>query len=244
MTVLSRSLTMRGLGLRLMLAAMLLPLGSQAADFAGKVTVSLLAPGGVQGGDPTVALTSTVTIGPDVEISAGNGTNVGDFMLAGASPIPTSHPAYADLGEFIDVVGRDVYVRVLQGASDGSTGYLGAGGQHARYEFSGLNIPGEAITSLSYTAGDDFTSAGPAGLSNLGTLPSTFIHLTSANGFVIELDDLRFFDRGNGSANNHADFKVSFQTTPVPEPSTWAMGLAGIGLAGVCLRRRRASMAA
>ena len=48
----------------------------------------------------------------------------------------------------------------------------------------------------------------------------------------------------NGSMSNNAGIlldNVAFSAAPVPEPSTYAMLLAGLGLVGFAVRRRAAS---
>ncbi|MDE2401052.1 MAG: PEP-CTERM sorting domain-containing protein [Burkholderiales bacterium] len=220
---------LRRLGLSLVLASAWLPATTvHAADLSGNVTVSLLAPGGTAFDPTPIALSDTVAVSSAVEFSPGNGTNVGSFMLSNDN-----------LGELIDFKGHDVYVRVLQGADNGTTGYLGTGGTPARYEFSGLTVPGELITGLSYTATDGFGTSVSTGLSNLPALQAaSFIHLTSSHGFVLALDALQFVDRGTGTSNNYADFKITLQTTAVPEPGTLAMSMVGLGLIGLGLRGR------
>ena len=44
-----------------------------------------------------------------------------------------------------------------------------------------------------------------------------------------------------GGNYNFAAYSVGLNLAAVPEPSTWAMGLTGLGLIGVFARRRRAA---
>jgi hypothetical protein len=214
---------------------------AQAATFSGPVTVSLIAPGGITDGvsiapDP-LNLTQTLAPAGDT-ISPAVGGDIGGFMLS---------------TEFIKLIGTGFVVRAAEGASNGTTGYLGAGGQNARYQFGGLGIAGQLITGLSYTLTD--TAAPPAdtpggigtfvGVDNASALAAfNFVRLASPTSFEINLDHVHFRDRGAGQSNNFVDISISFTTAAVPEPTSAAMGLFGV-LVVVGLRaRRRASAAA
>jgi hypothetical protein len=50
---------------------------------------------------------------------------------------------------------------------------------------------------------------------------------------------LGFDDTGAGPDDNHDDMIIRVTAMPVPEPATWAMLIAGFGLVGAGLRRRR-----
>lgn len=238
------------------LAAALVALSSpaMAAGLSGNVTVTLTAPGGVtsDGGatvDATpVSLSDTVTVSSgSIEITAGHGTQIGARMRTSPTPITGTIPLYtATASEFIDFNGKSIYVRLLSGSVDAlgvnTTGYLGLGGSHARFEVSGLNVPGEIITGLTYAIGDNFVDSGTTGLSPLP--PASFIHLTSNTSLVFELDQLKFTDRELGSASNHAEFRLDLQTTPVPEPAALVLLTAGLTVAGLRLGTRRQARAA
>ncbi len=196
-----------------------------ALAFSGPVTVSLIAPGGLTSDGGATVLSDPIDVSqavlPGATISPETGGDIGGgFMLP---------------SEFITLDGTSILLRVAQGSSDGTTGYLGTGGEHARYAFTGLNVAGEAISGLTFSAVD--FGGGITGVDNLASLPDA-IRLTSPHSVVLELDQLHFVDRGNGESNNFANFRIDLQTTPVPEPSaSWLMltGLAGLGLA---VRRR------
>ncbi len=81
------------------------------------------------------------------------------------------------------------------------------------------------LYAVSYTAGD----ANPNGLYEI---TDNLTGTTSAGETFVELE--------SAAGNGGQVFKgVSFAPTTVPEPSTWAMTLAGLGFAGFCLRQRR-----
>jgi len=218
------------------LAAALLALGNpaMAAGLSGNVTVTLTAPGGTTTDPTPISLSDTVAVSPaTIEITAGNGTHIGAQMLTSPTPINGTIPLYtATASEFIDFNGKSIYVRLLSHSVDAlgvnTTGYLGSGSGHARYEITGLDVPGEIITGLSYVVGDNFSNSGTIGLSPLP--PASFIHLTSNTSLVFELDQLTFTDRELGSASNYAEFRLDLQTTAVPEPEALALMVAGLAL--------------
>lgn len=200
---------------------------AQAAPLAQPVTVTLSAPGGLWDGTQVTApgpITESDVIAPESSIQPGDDTVIGGQFL-----LPS---------EFIALVGSEIHIRVAQGASDGSTGYLGADGVPATFTFSGLAVVGQNITGLTLGFHDGFDSSGTIGIANLPELTAgNWIRLTSPDTVAVNLDSLRFLDRGNGESENFADIRIALLTTPVPEPETWAMVLGGL-LAFGLLRRR------
>lgn len=201
---------------------------AQAASFSGPVTVSLIAPGGATS-DGGVTLTGgpvnvTQSIGPDGTILPGDGA-IGGYML---SP------------ESITLSGTSLLVKVAEGSSDGTTGYLGASGQHARYVFDDLNVAGSTITGLTFTATDNFGAGSFVGISNLAAFTAgNGIQLTSPHSVVLALDLIHFADRGQGESNNFANFRIDLKTAPVPEPATAALTIIGLVAMGMSLQLRR-----
>jgi MYXO-CTERM domain-containing protein len=221
------------------LAAMCCAGPAQAAAFSLPITVSLIAPGGITSDgvniDPTPLNLTQTLMPPTGTISPATGGAIGGFMLPG----DLSHD-YG--GEQISLGDASLRVTLGEGASNGTTGYLGAGGQHARYVFSGLDIVGELITGVSVKAFDKFASSGFVGIDNLPAFTSaSSVRLLSPSSLELDLDTLHFADRHFGESVNHVDLAISFITTPVPEPSVEAMGLVGLATLGVALARRRRS---
>jgi hypothetical protein len=195
-----------------LIAGLALALSVQAGLLGTSVTATLSSPNGVIG-DPTPLLFSdTLSVGAGTEISAGNGTAIGGFML----------PA-----EFIDLADSSIQVRVAAGSvlPNGAlvTGYENP----ARYTFSALNPLGETITGISVTVGANE-------IANLAALSAAnWIQLLNPHTISMELDPILFVDPGTGSSNAFADVTIalSFQPNQInqtPEPSTLLLFVLGI----------------
>lgn len=199
------------------------------ADFAGDVTVQLLAPGGTTAGGPDpIALSQTVTV-----------ANLGNGVLAPNLGGSGDVSGYMLDNERVFFAGNSILIRVAVGDASGgvyTTGYLGSGGQAARYQLDGLSIPGQAITGFTVYAFDGFATSGPASASGLlsPAIPATLVQLVDADSVAFTLDSLVFKQRFAGESNNFAEFRIDLLTSPVPEPAA-ALLLAG-GLL-VLLRR-------
>lgn len=202
---------------------------AQAASFSDPVAVSLLAPGGTTDGvnistDP-LSRQQDLTPASPILPSENPANQIGNFML----PL-----------ESITLSGTSILVSIAQGASNGTTGYLGTAGQHASYVFDNLNVAGSVITGVTFTAYDGFGNSGFVGVSNLPTLTSNnFIRLGSSHSVVMDIDELQFVNRGQGESNNFANFRIDVQTAPVPEPAVSALALAGLLALGLARKTRR-----
>ena len=89
----------------------------------------------------------------------------------------------------------------------------------------------------------------PAGLSSLGIKAA--LYLDARDGDSLDFGHtgiFRFGDLATGLSftSESGTFLSDLAVTGggVPEPATWAMMIAGFGLTGVAIRRRRASIAA
>jgi len=209
---------------------------SARADFQSDITVKLIAPGGTIGDSTPINVSQLVTTANlTTGVQAGDGGAIGSgFMLA---------------GEEVTFNGNAIHVRSYAGYDDGaghfSTGYLGAGGEHARYEFDGLSIAGQTIIGLTISAFDNFANSGFVGLAS--PLASDLVHLIDANTVSLDLDSILFVDRGTGSSFAHADFLINLVTQDanggggggnnLPEPATLALFVVAALGAGAVRRR-------
>lgn len=222
---------MTRLSLRRLLGGLSLALASLAAqaDFGGDITVRLMAPGGVTGDSTPIDLSQTVAFADLASgVRAGNLGGSGDvssFMLD---------------NERVFFSGTMILMRVGVGDATGgvlTTGYLGSGGAHARYQFDGISFPGRTITGILVYAYDGFATSGPASASGLLSPadPMLLVHQVDADSIAFDLDTLVFKQRFAGESDNYAEFRIDLLTSPVPEPAAWLM--LGAGLLPL-LRRR------
>lgn len=202
-------------------AAFLAPLPVQA-EWLGPITVSLVAPGGIIDDDTPLSFEQIVA-DPAVGITAGDGGEIGEFMLP---------------GEEIRFEGQSILLHVAAGGeSNGDlvTGFLGLGAEPARYTFSGLQVPGQVIVGLEVYAFDGYGTSGTSGV-----LGGVDVWRGGPGTVNFRLDELVFADRGTGSGDAYGQFRIDLVMVPVPEPATAAFMLAGLALVGAVLRRRRA----
>ena len=113
----------------------------------------------------------------------------------------------------------------LVGKSDGGFGTLAFA--DATKNSGNWSTPGFLISFLAVKAGNEFVLYQLAAPASSGTWSTA--GLVNKKGVKHELSHLSYFGaRGPGA---------------VPEPATWAMMLAGFGLVGVAMRRRRGTLA-
>jgi len=182
------------------------------------VNARLYSPNGVIG-DPTVVdLSDSVLVGAGIEISAGDGSNIGNGIM-----LPN---------ESIDFGASSIAVRLQAGNTIAGgipvTGYE----SNARYIFSGLDFSGAAIIGINF-------SVGASQIANLAALGSSWITLADPHTVFMNLADIQFVDHGSGESNNFANVTINLQTEQaavVPEPATWLLLMSG--LAGLALVRR------
>lgn len=227
-----RSLIGAALGTLLALSSM-----SARANFVSDITVKLIAPGGVLG-DPTatpISVSQLVT-------TANLGTGIQSVVHGGSGAVSNF---LAD-NEFVSFSGDYIHVSSYSGTTVFTTGYLGLGGEHARYEFDALSIAGKIITGFTVYAFDDFLTSGFSGLAS--PLPASgLVNLIDPHTVSLDLDNIVFKDRGTGSGAAHADFRIDLITRDastgpgggnnLPEPATLALfAIAALG-AGAARRR-------
>lgn len=206
------------------------------ATLTTPISVNLISPGGTTSDSSPLFFSETVTYA--TPIAAGGSGAIGGFMLP---------------DEQISLSGDSIRIRAAQGDLLGGTGYLGLGGDHARYEFNGLSITGRIITSINVFAFDDYLSAGTSGvLSGIGANLIDTDANSTLDTLVFNLDELLFDPRfGDQSSLNYAEFRIDIlsraDTQPpgpngIPEPGS--LMLASVALLALhFVSRRRAKSA-
>jgi hypothetical protein len=184
--------------------------GQAQASLVSPVSVSLFAPGGISGVPGAISVTDVV--------NTATGIVVGDASQIGSN--------YMLPGESILFSGNSILLHVAAGFqapnNDLLTGYLGAGGVHARYVFDGLAIAGKTIIGANIQALTGVISGTDGGLTGVGEVS-------------FNLDDLKFTNLGTGTGNAFGEFRIDLvlQDTvnpppQVPEPAGWALALAAL----------------
>jgi len=177
------------------------------------------------------------------DLIGNNGTNTGNVQAYSTSVIDTPHSITSDLNQYHPTPGATSYIRYSTLDGDITTD---ASGKISTWDlnFALLKAPGGA----------------PFGI-NTGTNPPTFIgdspsqqaaylHLTSdPNADVFHIYNVSLLNgmpqapqtytfSGKDTAFVDSRGQFHFYTSPVPEPSTWALMIAGLGLLGGWQQRR------
>jgi PEP-CTERM motif len=176
------------------------------AAFTNPVVVTLSAPGGVIGNATPLTLVNNA-VNPSVGIIVGDGTPVGNFMLPNESISFTAD--------------NSIIVKIAAGNTSGAnlvTGYLGLGAAPAVYSFTNLAVAGNFLTGFTGSV---------AGLNSPNVL-SSIVTFTSPSTLTVRLDNLVLTPvPGGGQSDALATLTINMLTTPIPEPSSWALLLAG-----------------
>ena len=136
-----------------------------------------------------------------------------------------------------DVTAFNYHATIWNGTTPTDLGTLGGGVSWA----NGINDSGQVVGSSHYTLGD---SAGHATIWNGTTLTdlNDFLSVSEVNeGWVLD-EANGINDNGwivGGAHNTITGEQHAFLLTPVPEPETYAMFMAGLGLMGFIARRRK-----
>lgn len=169
------------------------------------------------------AVDTVTVVDPGVEISPGDGSHIGDFLLTGATE-----------QESIDFGAFTITLRILSGALDNNGVPVTGWAAGAEYIFSSLDIAGSTIDSIN-------VAASSAQIANLAQLTAqNWITLDNPNQVTLLLSNIQFVTPANGTT--FADVTITLhtnQTGPptVPEPNS--MVLAGLALALLWRTSRR-----
>lgn len=220
--------------------AALLALSAQAT-LVTPISVDLVAPGGFPGNPAPIAVSQTVSYGASIH-QGGGGPIGGDASNGDLYMLP---------GEEIRLDGDSILIHVAQGVDgpngnpSGFTGYLGANGGTAHYQFNGLGVLNRTISGAGFALviGDGYVTGGTFGI--VSDVNVYWLDPNNMTTLLFDLDNLQFADRPGGSSGNFAEFRIAILSTPnvtppndVPEPGTLVLAAAGlIALRSVPKRR-------
>ncbi len=193
------------------------------------VTLALLGAGAAQAGScsvPPGALTGVLESPGEATFSylntSGQAWGVFSFGLFGCGTLDGAGP---DLG----LLGRADLFELTVNGNETMYGFfrMGGGGQSSAWLDEYGRGGGSNLTWSTFSPG--FDQGGT-------TLVSLTIPLLAGNNAL----KFRYYTDIPQGINNEGWGVTSFTVTPVPEPGTWGMLLAGLGLVGAMARRRRA----
>jgi hypothetical protein len=182
-----------------------------STNLTGNIGISLVAPGGLtQDGGATV---TNVNLHDTTIVSAADGVLISPVPFVDCSTIADCMQPSEQISLSGDTFSLSIYAGSPYGSNNPTTqaitGYLGANGKPAEYEFTGLTIPGQTITGLLVTSSY-------SDLANTIDLNS-LVNLTDPNGFSVNLDRLIFNNPpGQGNSLDHLELSVELVTSPVP----------------------------
>ena len=102
--------------------------------------------------------------------------------------------------------------------------------------YSGDLIKSVLVTAPSFSQVYTFNSAGRAAL-NMGWVTQTFQFVATGASSTVSFDSQT--NSAFGAALDNVRVSVDGTTAPIPEPETYALMLAGLGVMGFAVRRRK-----
>lgn len=212
-------------GAALIAASLLAGVPAQAAGLMGTtVSAQLLSP--TDGVDVTNSL---ITVTGGVEVSAGDGSLIGDSGFMGTGSFNGS-----DLPEQVDFDEFTIALRILAGAGgDGlplTTGFSNG----AQWVFSDLDIAGFNIVGAAITANSGFIN-----------FSSSWLDFDDTTDIVSLAIDTMQFIAGSGGNSAFGELTITLSTRAISEPpgpsvpEPGSVALAGVALLSLWFTRRR-----
>jgi hypothetical protein len=154
---------------------------------------------------------------------AANAAVVDPIILSG-NPLTDSFGGVADGAIFSDVF-NFVLPSNGNGAGSATTIEIKVGEIDDVDIFANIDFSTVVLKNLDTLAEYDFSvvNDGPLSIAALGT---TFLY---AGNYSLTV---------SGSSDNGGSYGGQFSVAPVPEPATWALMIAGLGVVGMAMRRR------
>ncbi len=217
-------------GLFLASSLLLAGMPAQASLIGDSVTAQLLSPNGITSDPSPINLSDTVTVGSGVEISAGDGSNIGGPTTVGTIT-DCCMLTGATASEFIDFQADQILVQILAGDTDQSGNLITGYASGAQYILSSLDYIGGVITGITVNT---------SGFINPSALAVT---LVDPNTISLNLDTVEIAPPASGTAFGDVTIGLQVRLTEpppptVPEPSTLLL----IAAPALLLLRKRSSV--